>query len=614
MADTVQPWNAATLPGIAAAPVKKRLQIFMRRRSTTALLMCMPLILIVAGLIVYPAFYSIYLSMLNKAQTRFIGLANFTFLLSRDTFWMVVQQSAIFALSAVFFKALIGLVTAHLVNNLPVKGQRKWRGMLLVPWVIPLALSTLGWWWLFDPTNSAFNYTLNSLGFGRIAWLSSPYWARFSVILVNVWFGAPFFLIMYLAALKSVPEQLYEGGRHRWRYCLAEIQAHHAADDAQHHRHHRAVLADRYLRQLRHRADHDRGRPAQHDACVCDLFVPARHPLRRPAARSGDLAVHVPDPGRRRNLHPARRTKAGEGNRMSAAALATPASRAVRVGSSLRRNRRWALILSYVFLVMFAIFFLMPPYYMVVTALKSDAEMARLATNPWFIFDGVTLDQFKILLTQTDFLIFFKNTVIVTVCVVAITMVVSVLAAFSLGRMKFWGSSILATGIFLTYLVPDTLLFIPMFQIVKSIGLLNSYWGMVLVYPTLTVPFCTWIMIGYFQSIPKELDEAALIDGAGHMQMLTKIFIPVALPGIIAAMIFAFTVSWAAFVYPMAFLYSSDQQVLTVGTVTSLIRGDVYKWGMLMAGALLAAAPPLVIYAFLMDYYIAGLTAGATKG
>ena len=299
---------------------------------------------------------------------------------------------------------------------------------------------------------------------------------------------------------------------------------------------------------------------------------------------------------------------------MSTLATTAPTARRARVRTSLHRSRRWALIASYVFLIMFAVFFLLPPYYMVVTSLKSDAEMARMATSPWFIFDGVTLDQFKILLTQTDFLIFFKNTIIVTLCVVAITMVVSILAAFALGRMKFWGSSVLATGIFLTYLVPDTLLFIPMFQIVKSIGLLNSYWGMVLVYPTLTVPFCTWIMIGYFQSIPKELDEAALIDGAGHMQMLTKIFIPVALPGIIAAMIFAFTVSWAAFVYPMAFLYSADQQVLTVGTVTSLIRADVYKWGMLMAGALLAAAPPLVIYAFLMDYYIAGLTAGATKG
>jgi len=299
---------------------------------------------------------------------------------------------------------------------------------------------------------------------------------------------------------------------------------------------------------------------------------------------------------------------------MTAAAIPVGRPRASGVRASLSRNRRWALFASYAFLIMLAIFFLVPPYYMIITSLKSDAEVAHMATNPWIIANGATLDQFRILLTETDFLIYFKNTIIVTVCVVAITMVVSVLAAFSLSRMKFWGSGMLATGIFLTYLIPDTLLFIPLFQIVKHLGLLNSYWGMVLVYPTLTVPFCTWIMIGYFQSIPKELDEAALIDGAGHMQMLLKIFIPVALPGIIAAMIFAFTVSWAAFVYPIAFLYSADQQVLTVGTVTSLIKGDVYKWGMLMAGALLAAAPPLVIYAFLMDYYIAGLTAGATKG
>ena len=299
---------------------------------------------------------------------------------------------------------------------------------------------------------------------------------------------------------------------------------------------------------------------------------------------------------------------------MTAVTIAAPKSRAIKSKSSLKRNRRWALITSYVFLVLFAIFFLTPPYYMIVTSLKSDAEVAHMATNPWIIANGITLDQYNLLLTQTDFLIYFRNTAIVTVCVVVISMVVSVLAAFSLGRMKFWGSGILATGIFLTYLIPDTLLFIPLFQIVRSLGLLNSYWSLVLVYPTLTVPFCTWIMIGYFQSIPKELDEAALIDGAGHLQMLWKIFIPVALPGIIAATIFAFTVSWAAFVYPLAFLYSSDQQVLTVGTVTSLIRADVYKWGMLMAGALVAAAPPLVIYAFLMDYYIAGLTAGATKG
>jgi multiple sugar transport system permease protein len=296
---------------------------------------------------------------------------------------------------------------------------------------------------------------------------------------------------------------------------------------------------------------------------------------------------------------------------VSAASIPTPARPA---RSSLKRGRRWALFASYFFLILFAIFFLTPPYYMIITSLKTDAEMAHMATNPWFIFNGVTLDQYKLLLFGTDFLIFFKNTVIVTLCVVAITMVVSVLAAFALSRMRFWGSTVMATGIFLTYLIPDTLLFIPMFQIVKSIGLLNSYWGMVLVYPTLTVPFCTWIMIGYFQSIPRELDEAALIDGAGHMQMLWRIFIPVALPGIIAATIFAFTVSWAQFLYPLAFTTSADQLVLPVGIITSLIKGDVFNWGQIMTGALLGAAPPLIIYAFLMDYYIAGLTAGATKG
>ena len=204
---------ARQYPGGLAEPAARpraSMQRFLRRRSTIAVLMCLPLIAIVAGLIVYPALYSIYLAMLNKAQTKFIGLGNFAYLLQRDTFWMVVQQSAIFALSAVFFKALIGLVTAHLVNNLPSKGQRKWRGMLLVPWVIPPAMSTLAWLWLFDPSYSAFNWILAQFGIGPVHWLGEAGWARFCVILVNIWAGAPFFLIMYLAALKSVPDTLYE--------------------------------------------------------------------------------------------------------------------------------------------------------------------------------------------------------------------------------------------------------------------------------------------------------------------------------------------------------------------------------------------------------------------
>ncbi len=284
------------------------------------------------------------------------------------------------------------------------------------------------------------------------------------------------------------------------------------------------------------------------------------------------------------------------------------------IRGSLSRNRRWALIASYFFLILFAVFFLIPPYYQLVTATKNSEQISNQNTDPWLPALPPTLDNLSTLWNHTDFPIYFRNTAMVTVAVVALTMVIAVPAAFSLGRMRFWGSGMLATGVFLTYLVPESLLFIPLFKIVGWLGLLNSTWCLVLVYPTLTVPFCTWIMIGYFQSIPKELDEAALIDGANYMQMLFKIFIPVALPGLIAATIFAFTVAWADFVYPLAFLYSSDQLVLTAGTVTTLVKADVYQWGRIMTAALIAAAPPLVIYAFLMDYYIAGLTAGATKG
>lgn len=285
---------------------------------------------------------------------------------------------------------------------------------------------------------------------------------------------------------------------------------------------------------------------------------------------------------------------------------------------SMSRDRAWALRWSYFFLVLFAIFFLTPPVYMLITSLKSSAEISA-ATNPWWVFHP-TLSNYVELLTSNQFLRFFWNSSIISIVVVIVTMLISIPAAFALARMKFWGSATLATGVFLTYLIPDSLLFIPLFKMLAviqdftGIALLNRWYVLIFIYPTLTVPFCTWIMIGYFASIPKELDEAAIIDGASWLQTLLRIFIPVALPGLIAATIFAFTVSWAQFLYPLVFTTSIDQLVLPVGITTTLIKGDVFNWGQIMTGALLGAAPPLVIYAFLMDYYIAGLTAGATKG
>jgi multiple sugar transport system permease protein len=196
--------------GLGGVRKKSGMRRMMQRKSTIAFLMALPLILLIGLLVLYPAFYAVHLAMLNKSMERFVGISNILFLFKRETFWLVVKQSCIFALTAVFFKALIGFVVAHFVHNIPAKGQRKWRGILLIPWVIPPAMSTLAWLWLFDPSYSAFNYVLALFGFGPVPWTGDAYWARFSVILINVWYGAPFFLIMYLAALKSVPEQLYE--------------------------------------------------------------------------------------------------------------------------------------------------------------------------------------------------------------------------------------------------------------------------------------------------------------------------------------------------------------------------------------------------------------------
>jgi multiple sugar transport system permease protein len=182
----------------------------MQRRSTIAFLMTLPLIILILVLVAYPAGYAIYLSMLDRSMTRFVGLANFAYLVGRDGFWMVVWQTCLLAITAVGLKTVIGFAAAHFMHNIPTRGQRKWRGMLLVPWVIPSAMSILAWRELYDPSFGAFNWVLVHLGLDRIFWLGETGWARFSVILVSVWFSAPFFMIMYLASLKSVPEELYE--------------------------------------------------------------------------------------------------------------------------------------------------------------------------------------------------------------------------------------------------------------------------------------------------------------------------------------------------------------------------------------------------------------------
>jgi multiple sugar transport system permease protein len=265
----------------------------------------------------------------------------------------------------------------------------------------------------------------------------------------------------------------------------------------------------------------------------------------------------------------------------------------------------------YLPLVVFLIVLLFPFYWMAITAVKPEVELLSREGNPFWVI-APTLAHFHKLLFETAYPQWLWNTVLVSVVSTFGSLVVSVLAAYAIERLRFKGSRQTGLAIFLAYLVPPSILFIPLANVVFNLGLFDTRWALVLTYPTFLIPFCTWLLMGYFRSIPAELEECALIDGASRWQILVKIVLPLAVPGLISAGIFAFTLSWNEFIYALTFISSSEIKTLPVGVVTELVQGDVYQWGPLMAGALLGSLPVAFIYSFFVEYYVSGLT-GSVK-
>jgi len=271
------------------------------------------------------------------------------------------------------------------------------------------------------------------------------------------------------------------------------------------------------------------------------------------------------------------------------------------------------LMTLYLPLSLAAIVLLFPFYWMFITSIKTDRELIDLNGLPFWVFEP-TLEHYRVLLAETGFLRWALNTLTISVVATAISLLCSILAGYALARLRFRGAAAIAGAIFVTYLVPQTLLFLPLLEVVRQLGLSNTLWSMILTYPTILIPFSTWLLMGYFRSIPRELEESALIDGASRLRAMTQIVLPLALPGILSAAIFAFTLSWNEFIYALVFTNSTDIKTIPVGVVTELVKGDVYFWGSLMAGALLGSVPVALIYSFFVDKYVGGLTAGAVKG
>jgi multiple sugar transport system permease protein len=269
------------------------------------------------------------------------------------------------------------------------------------------------------------------------------------------------------------------------------------------------------------------------------------------------------------------------------------------------------IVTIYVPIFAFLFVLLFPFYWMAITAVKPDAELLSREGNPFWVVNP-TLAHIRKLLFDTAYPDWLWNTILVSVASTILSIFCSVLAAYAIERLRFRGSRYVGMSIFLAYLVPPSILFIPLAAMVYKLNLFDTRFALILTYPTFLIPFGTWLLMGYFKSIPVELEECALIDGASRLQILVKIILPLAVPGLISVGIFAFTLSWNEFIYALTFVSSSEVKTVPVGVVTELVEGDVYHWGSLMAGALFGSLPVAILYSFFVEYYVSGLT-GAVK-
>ena len=280
------------------------------------------------------------------------------------------------------------------------------------------------------------------------------------------------------------------------------------------------------------------------------------------------------------------------------------------VGSERLSNR---LLNIYLPLVFYVVFLLFPFYWMTIVSLKPTNDLFDMQYSPFWI-QKFTLENYVYLFKNTAFPEWVVNTLIVSVVSTLLSLVCSVFAGYALARLRFPGSNFLGVGIFLVYLVPPTLLFLPLAQVIAKLDLYNTYWALILTYPTQLVPFATWLLMGYFRTIPKEIEESAMADGCSRMQILVRMVLPLSIPGLLSAGIFCFTLCWNEFLYALIFMSSGSMKTIPVGVVSDLIKADVLFWGSLMAAAVLGSVPVAFLYSFFVKYYVSGLTAGAVKG
>ncbi|MBE2270809.1 MAG: ABC transporter permease subunit [Anaerolinea sp.] len=617
-----------------------------------ALPFVLPIVLIMGGLIVYPFINAVQLSMTTRSLiTRtevFVGFDNYARLFQDTDFISAIRNTIVFTVVSVSVKFVVGISIALLLHG-RLPGRNVLTAVILLPWIVPEVVTALTWRSIYDPIFGGLNPIMQGLGLidRPVAWLAEPGLAMPSVIAVNVWKGIPFFVILLLAGLKAIDREQYEA---------AEVDG---ASVVQRFRHItmpglRYVIITTLLLSFIMTFNTfgliylmTGGGPggatrlfsilAYEKAIIGLRFGPGVATALSMAPFMAAL-IFVLARVMRPNEQGAVREKVtlldriGSGfdriigllldavllplqwlEQLVSAALKFIVPSKADGQPRLRRSQWEALGVGTRLLLLLPVFIfvLFPFYWIVVTSFKTDLQIQRFTSiyvpNPW------TFEQYRSLLSDTPFLTWFRNTLIVAVSSTALSISIAALAAYALARLRFLGSGLLTTLLLITYLLPASLLFIPLYRILTDLGVINSYSALILTYPTFLMPFATWVMMGYFRSIPVELEEAALIDGTTRFGAFRLVTLPLAAPALLSVTLFAFTNAWNEFLYAFVFITSDSLKTLPVG-LQLLVFGDIYPWGQLMAASLMMAVPVVIVYIYAQRYLVGGLTAGSVKG
>ncbi len=651
--------NTEATPGVRLNPRQTtwtaRLNALLGRDWRIALPFVLPIVLIMVGLIFWPFINAIILSMTTRnVMTRsdvYVGLDNYARLLKDTDYLNSVGTTLVFTFASVTVKFFVGMSVALLLNS-KIPFRSILTGLMLLPWIVPEVVTALAWRSIYDPIFGGLNPILMQFGVIKqpVAWLGSnpPGLALASVIAVNVWKGIPFYTILLLSGLKAIDREQIEAAavdgasiikrfRHvtlpGLRYVIIVtlllsfistfntfglIYLMTGGGPGGATRVYSVLAYEKAIIGLRFGPGAATAF-SMAPVMIVLIFVLAR--FMRPeqtahtSASSGsrysrllDLAGYALGAVIDLVLLPFELIADGVGWIWKRIVPPKPLGQP-RVTHAQREKA--GVVARLVGLLPMLIFVLFPFYWIVITSFKTDLQIQRFTDifwpTPW------TGEQYRSLLMETQFLTWFKNTVIVATSSTILSVSMAALAAYALARLKFLGGGILTTLLLVTYLLPGSLLFIPLYKILTDIGVINTYGALILTYPTFLMPFATWVMIGYFRSIPVELEEAALIDGASRLTAFRRITLPLAAPALLSVTLFAFTTAWNEFLFGFVFITSDALKTLPVG-LQLLVFGDIYPWGQLMAASLMMAIPVVAVYIFAQRFLVEGLTSGSMKG